>query len=495
MKGTSVFVLILLSILVSTITGLVSLSPAYACTFTATLSPSTIGPGTSFYVSGVDTCDPTDCPSCSPPYAQVEILIFTGSCPLTGIPSGTQVDSGESTLFENSGTSANLSDRSYNIGPFIFTTTLSPGSYCVHVFTEAGGQTTSTPSVNAPLTVIPFQNYTFSLTSTTSTLPPVITTTQTLPPASIVETDWAVLSVSMNPPAPTVGQTVIFSMIMTAVWSSGSFPQTFNARCVIDGANCGRGQVTYPGPIGTPIPVNANRHPWQATPGTHTLTWMISTDNDPNPSNNVMSITFTVGQTTTQPANSTQPVPDFTINTNPSAQTVLQGQTVSYSVNVTALNGFNSPVSLSVSGLPSGANGVFSTPSATPNFASTLTVTLPDNVSTGSYTLTVTGSGGGLSNIANLVLTVNAMQTSSTLNSQTSSDLMSMIQQNQILILGGIVLLAAVIIAVALRGQRKTTQPAQPTSSATPGTLYCRKCGTQNSNAHEFCTKCGNKLG
>jgi hypothetical protein len=299
----------------------------------------------------------------------------------------------------------------------------------------------------------------------------------------------------MNPPNPAVGQTVIFGMVMTAVWSSGPFPQNVYVRCVIDGANCGRGPVSYPGPIGFPFPVNANHHPWQATPGTHTLTWKISTDNDPNPTNNVMSITFTVGQTTTQPANSTQPVPDFTINTSTASQSVLQGQTVSYSVNVTALNGFNSPVSLAVSGLPSGANGVFSTPFATPNFASTLTVTLPANVSTGSFTLTVTGSGGGLSHITNLGLTVNASSVMQTNSTQTSSDLMSMIQQNQILILGGIVLLAAIIIAAALRGRKPTQQPAQPSPSTTLGTIYCRKCGTSNPITNGFCVKCGNKLG
>src|SRR5208337_5446356 len=116
-------------------------------------------------------------------------------------------------------------------------------------------------------------------------------------------------------------------------------------------------------------------------------------------------------------------------NVSPASQSVLQGQTVSYSVNVATLNGFNSPVSLSVSGLPSGANGVFSNPSATPNFASTLTVTLPSDASTGPYTLTVTGSGGGLSHVANLVLTVNAaiVTQTSTSSTESSSDLMSMI--------------------------------------------------------------------
>jgi len=95
----------------------------------------------------------------------------------------------------------------------------------------------------------------------TNTLPPAtMIQTQTLPPTAVVETDWAVLSVSMNPPSPAAGQTVIFGMEMTAIWSSGSFPQNVYVRCLIDGANCGRGQVSYTGPIGSPFQVNAN-HP------------------------------------------------------------------------------------------------------------------------------------------------------------------------------------------------------------------------------------------
>ena len=79
-------------------------------------------------------------------------------------------------------------------------------------------------------------------------------------------------------------------------------------------------------------------------------------------------------------------------------------------------------------------------------------------------------------------------------STQTSSTLMSMIQQYQLLILGGVVLLAAVIIAVALRGRRKPT-PTQPTrSGSTPGMIYCEQCGTQNPTANDFCLNCGTKL-
>jgi hypothetical protein len=88
------------------------------------------------------------------------------------------------------------------------------------------------------------------------------------------------------------------------------------------------------------------------------------------------------------------------------------------------------------------------------------------------------------------------IQTSQTLSSSTltSSTLMSIIEQNQLLILGAAVLLAAVIIAVALRGRRKPT-PTQPTrTGTTPGMIYCEQCGTQNSTANDFCLNCGTKL-
>ncbi len=405
-----------------------------------------------------------------------------------------------------------------------------------------------------------------------------------------VSTDWAISSVAAIPANPQAGSPVTFSAVLTAFSSTGSYPQSVDVECMIDGVSCGGGSVSYPGPTGNMAIVSAQT-PWTATPGTHTLTWSVSTNNDPNPSNNQNSITFTVGPPAPPPqafdfslstsptqqsiapggsASSTVTVnmvagppqsvdlsvsglpagvsasfnptsgtlpftstlsitvapsaspgtstltiigtgggvtrqasftltvsasPDFTLSVNPTSQSMLQGQTASYSVSVAALNGFNSQVSLSVSGLPSGANGVFSNPSGTPNFASTLTVTLPGDVPTGSYTLTVTGSGGGSSHVANLVLTVNAAMTTqtSTSSTQTSNDLMSMIQQNQLLILASVVLLA-VLIAVALRGRRKPTPTEPSRTGVATGMVYCGKCGTQNPTANEFCVKCGTKL-
>lgn len=192
--------------------------------------------------------------------------------------------------------------------------------------------------------------------------------------------------------------------------------------------------------------------------------------------------------------------PDFRIDVSPPSQSVLQGQTASYTVNVVALNGFNSQVSLTVSGLPPDADGVFSVPSGTPNFGSTLTVTLPTNVPIGSFTLTITGTGGGISRVANADLIVNQStqtQTSSTqtLNTGTSnpSGITDILQQNGLLIVGGIAVIL-VLAALALRARRKPGAPRTETQARKADTIYCWNCGSQNPATNEFCGKCGTKM-
>ncbi len=187
----------------------------------------------------------------------------------------------------------------------------------------------------------------------------------------------------------------------------------------------------------------------------------------------------------------------FRIDVNPPSQTSTQGGTTTYQINVVSLNGFNSQVTLSVAGLPSGANGVFTITSGTPNFASALTVTLPANAPTGSFTLEVTGAGGGLKRASNLVLNINpATQTSTQTSTQTPSppggDLMTKLQQNDLLILAAIILLVGAAFLASRR--RKPSGPAQAAQGPRGGAVYCRSCGTQNPAGNEFCGSCGAKL-
>jgi uncharacterized membrane protein len=89
----------------------------------------------------------------------------------------------------------------------------------------------------------------------------------------------------------------------------------------------------------------------------------------------------------------TGPAPDFLISASPGSQTVVQGNPTSYSVTVTPSGGFTSDVTLSVSGLPSGASGSFApNPITGGSGGSTLNVTTSSSTTPGTYTVTITGT-------------------------------------------------------------------------------------------------------
>ena len=99
--------------------------------------------------------------------------------------------------------------------------------------------------------------------------------------------------------------------------------------------------------------------------------------------------------------------PDFTFSASPSSQTVIRGNPTSYTATTTALNGFTGVVTLSVTGLPTGATGTFNPTSVTGSGSSTLSVTTSSTTPTGSYTLTLTGTSGSLTHSATTTLVVN----------------------------------------------------------------------------------------
>ncbi|MFL6568269.1 MAG: hypothetical protein ACJ8LI_03810 [Chthoniobacterales bacterium] len=107
---------------------------------------------------------------------------------------------------------------------------------------------------------------------------------------------------------------------------------------------------------------------------------------------------------TPTPLPTATPAPDFSLSISPSSATVgKNGGTVSYTVTVNKTNGFSSPVTMSVSGLPSGATGSFS-PNPTSGASSTLTVTAARSVNAGTYPFTVIGTSSALTHTANATL-------------------------------------------------------------------------------------------
>src|SRR2546421_2307209 len=102
------------------------------------------------------------------------------------------------------------------------------------------------------------------------------------------------------------------------------------------------------------------------------------------------------------------PAPDFSVSASPASQTVVQGNPASYTVTVTPSGSFNGSVSLSVSGLPSGANATFNPNPINGSGTSTLTITTSASTPAGSYLRTITGTSGGLTHSTTVTLVVNS---------------------------------------------------------------------------------------
>jgi len=100
--------------------------------------------------------------------------------------------------------------------------------------------------------------------------------------------------------------------------------------------------------------------------------------------------------------------PDFALAATPASQTVVAGNSTSYTATVTPSGGYAGTVSFSVSGLPAGASGTFTPASVTTSGSSTLAVTTTTAVAAGTYPLTITGTDGTLTHTASVSLVVNA---------------------------------------------------------------------------------------
>src|SRR5208337_1028805 len=102
---------------------------------------------------------------------------------------------------------------------------------------------------------------------------------------------------------------------------------------------------------------------------------------------------------------------------------IATGHQGSSTITTTISSGFNSAITLSASGLPSGTTVSFNpNPIPAPGSGnSTMTITVGSNTETGTYLITVTGNGGGVQQNTTLGLTVTALVALSW-NASTSQD-------------------------------------------------------------------------
>jgi uncharacterized membrane protein len=127
-----------------------------------------------------------------------------------------------------------------------------------------------------------------------------------------------------------------------------------------------------------------------------------------NASGGGITHTVTIALTITATA-----TPSFSLSASPTSLSVAQGGSGNSTISTAVSGGFNSAISLSASGLPSGVTASFNpgTIAAPGNGSSTLTFSASSTATTGTTNVTVTASGGGITHTVTISLTVTATAT------------------------------------------------------------------------------------
>jgi hypothetical protein len=101
------------------------------------------------------------------------------------------------------------------------------------------------------------------------------------------------------------------------------------------------------------------------------------------------------------------PTPDFSLAATPTTVSITAGgATQTLSLTATALNAFSSPVTVAISGLPTGVVASPATLTLTAGVAQTVTLTAALTAAAGNSTITFTGNSGALSHTATTALTI-----------------------------------------------------------------------------------------
>jgi len=115
------------------------------------------------------------------------------------------------------------------------------------------------------------------------------------------------------------------------------------------------------------------------------------------------------------------PVAGYSLSASPSSVTVQQGNAGSSTITSTVTGGFNSAVTLSASGQPSGVTVSFNPASITGTGSSTMNITVASTVAAGTYPITVTGTAGSNVQTTTVTLTVTGINPSYSLSASPTS--------------------------------------------------------------------------
>ena len=208
-------------------------------------------------------------------------------------------------------------------------------------------------------------------------------------------------------PAPAVTVAVLPASQVIAAGQSTTYTATVASQNGYNGS--GNYSVT-----GLPSGASGSFSPAGFTSGSGSSTLSVTTTAATAPG--TYQVTITAKDTSNTPADSevvtlvVNPPATFTLGATPASRTVTQGQFVSYDVTVTAQGGYAGNGTFSVTGLPTGAQGLFSVDTYSNGNGSTqLTVGTDSSTPPGTYpfTVTATDTTGAPVQTANLTLVVN----------------------------------------------------------------------------------------
>ena len=247
----------------------------------------------------------------------------------------------------------------------------------------AGGSSTLT--LGAGSAAVGTYTITVTGTGTSATHSTVVTFTITAPVAN----DF---SITANPASLSLVQGANgTSTISTAVTSGSAETVSLTVNGTPAGATATLSPTSVTAGGSSTLTVGAGT----AAPGTYTLT---ITGTAPSATHNT-SVSLTV---TAAP-----PSDDFSISASPTSLSLVQGQSGTSTISTVVTSGSAQTVSLSTSGVPSGATASLNPTSVTAGAGSTLTLGA-GSATPGTYTITVTGTGTSATHSTTVSLTVTA---------------------------------------------------------------------------------------
>jgi hypothetical protein len=282
---------------------------------------------------------------------------------LTGSPATQQVVIGGSTTYTVTSTAVN--GLTGNVG--LSVSGLPAGATAVFSPTSITGSTGSSTLTVTTTGTTPAANSTLTITGTNGSLAHTATVTLNV----------ADFTVAVTPSSQTVvaGGSTTYTVTTTAVNGfSGTLTPTVS---------------------GLPTGATASFSPATIT-GAGTSTMTVTTSSTTSAANSTLTVTGTSSPRTRTAAGVILGVTDFSIALAPASQTVTVGGSTTYTITVTALNGFAGSIPLNIASLPAGSTGTFSPTSLPGAGTSTLTVTTTSGTTPiGTTNFTVTGNNGG----------------------------------------------------------------------------------------------------